>query len=154
VEPDDPNVHYRESLTVWGPCCSAQVRNLGQVYLHHYETAVRSSEDGEPWILSTLDAILLRDLLNAATARDFMPSPEGRAAEDAIAIGSRPTFVDQVANAYQQGARDTIVEANRRAGRDLWTGGEPGNEPWVGGSQEDFKNQIDGVTINQEESTT
>jgi hypothetical protein len=25
-----------------------------------------------------------------------------------------------VANAYQQGARDTIKEANRRAGRDLW----------------------------------
>lgn len=124
------NEQYREALTIWAARISAQVRNHDEVVLFHYPGAPRSTEDGKPFQLNTLDSVLLRDLLNAATTRGYLPKPEGLAAEDAIAIGSRPTFVTQVANAYQQGARDTITEANRRAGRDLWTGGEPGNEPW------------------------
>ena len=43
--------------------------------------------------------------------------------------GSAPEPVysgQDVANAYQQGYRDCIADANRRAGHDLWTEVAPG----------------------------
>jgi hypothetical protein len=106
--PPPDNENYRESMTIWAVRISAQVRNHDEIVLFHYPGAPRSTEDGKPWILTTLDSVLLRDLLNTATARGYLPKPEGRAAEDAINIGSRPTFVDQVAHAYQQGLRDAM----------------------------------------------
>ena len=106
VAPEDPNVHYREALTIWADCMSAQVRAEGEIAMHHYDQPPRFSEAGEPYRLSSSAACLLRDLLNAATVRGFLPRPEGLAAEDAAAIGSRPTFVTQVSRAYQQGLAD------------------------------------------------
>lgn len=73
--PENPNIHYRDSLTVWGETCSVQVRDLATVAINHYEDAPRSTEDSEPYLLPTLDAVLLRDLLNAATDRRFLPQP-------------------------------------------------------------------------------
>ena len=75
VVEENPNIHYRESLTVWGTTMSAQVRGLGRIALHHYDGALRSTEDGHPYMLTTLDAVLLRDVLNAATERGFLPKP-------------------------------------------------------------------------------
>ena len=71
---ENPNIHYRQSLTVWGTTCSAQMRD-GQFMLHHYDDAPRSTEDGQPYALTVLDAVLLRDVLNAATERGFLPEP-------------------------------------------------------------------------------
>jgi hypothetical protein len=75
---ENPNIHYRESLTVWGQTCSAQMRDLAEFVLHHYDNAPRSTEDGQPYILPTLDAVLLRDVLNAATDRGFLPRQADR----------------------------------------------------------------------------
>lgn len=75
--PENPNVHYRESLTVWGQTMSAQVRGLATVAMHHYDDAPRSTENGQPYLLTTLDAVLLRDVLNAATDRGFLPKAGG-----------------------------------------------------------------------------
>jgi len=77
---ENENVHYRESLTVWGQTCSAQVRDLGTIALYHYDNAPRSPEDGSPYLLTTLDAVLLRDVLNAATDRGLLPTASGAAA--------------------------------------------------------------------------
>jgi hypothetical protein len=65
--PENPNIHYRESLTVWGQTCSAQMRGLAELAIHYYD------DEGQPRVLPTLDAVLLRDLLNAATERGFLP---------------------------------------------------------------------------------
>jgi hypothetical protein len=73
INGDGFGFHYRESLTVWGETCSAQMRGLAELVIHHYESAPRSTEDGHPYILPTLDAVLLRDVLNAATDRGFLP---------------------------------------------------------------------------------
>jgi hypothetical protein len=75
---ENPNIHYRESLTIWGPNISVQVRGLATVAFYHLDNAPRSTEDGQPYLLTTLDAVLLRDLLNAATDRGFLPESAGR----------------------------------------------------------------------------
>lgn len=72
VTQDDPNVHYRQSLTIWGGGFSAQMRD-GTLAMHHYDGAPRSSEIGEPWLLDLKTTVLLRDMLNAATERGFLP---------------------------------------------------------------------------------
>lgn len=71
-----------QTLTVWGDTMSAQLRDTQTVdgqpaptlVMHHYEGAPRSSEDGKPFVLSAIDAVLLRDLLNAATERGELPA--------------------------------------------------------------------------------
>lgn len=68
----DTNIHYKLSLTVWGSAMSAQMR-VGQLALHHYDDAPRSTEDGQPYLLPVKDAVLLRDLLIAATERGDLP---------------------------------------------------------------------------------
>lgn len=74
VREENPNLHYRVSLTIWGKTCSAQMRD-GQLAVHHYDDAPRSTEDGEPYLLPVFDAVLLRDLLVAATERSYLPEP-------------------------------------------------------------------------------
>ena len=71
------NVHYRQSLTVWGETFSAQMRD-GQFLVHHYDDAPRSTENYEPYVLPVRDAVLLRDVLNAATDRGFLPTEDPR----------------------------------------------------------------------------
>lgn len=75
VTEENPNIHYRESLTVWGMTMSAQMRGLHGLALYHRDDAPRSSEDGQPYQMPVFDAILLRDLLNAATERGELPAP-------------------------------------------------------------------------------
>lgn len=124
----DDNIHYRESLTVWGPRISAQVR-IATMHLHHYEDAPRSTEHGHPWVLETLDMVLLRDLLNAATARGELPRPEGGAAEDAYSIGHRPSFVNQIREAYAQGKAD--ARRDERLAVDFVNGILPSTDQFV-----------------------
>lgn len=72
----ETNVHYKQSLTVWGETYSAQMRDEAFA-VHHYDGAPQSVEDGQPFMLPVPDAVLLRDLLNAATERGFLPAPAG-----------------------------------------------------------------------------
>lgn len=72
MTPLDANVHLKQSLTVWGATVSAQMRE-GVLAVHHYDDAPRSTEDGKPFLLPVADAVLLRDVLNAATERGFLP---------------------------------------------------------------------------------
>lgn len=64
------NKNSEQSLTVWGQDISAQVRLEGQLALYFGASAVRSTEDGQPWLIKPEDAALLRELLNAATRRE------------------------------------------------------------------------------------
>lgn len=83
-----------QTLTVWGETMSAQFRDCQtlageaapQLMIHHIAGAPRSSEDGRPYALPAADAILLRDMLNAATARgELPPRPTPGVALDDIA---------------------------------------------------------------------
>lgn len=58
-------------LTIWTEAISMQVRD-DTVALHVMEGARRSSENGEPVLLSHAEARRVRDLLNMATARGML----------------------------------------------------------------------------------
>lgn len=81
---NDENIYYRESLTVWGTTCSIQARGASGIVLHHMDGAPRSSEDGQPYEIPAADAVLIRDVLNAATDRGFL------SAEITPSKGDRP----------------------------------------------------------------
>ncbi|WP_280389894.1 hypothetical protein [Nocardia wallacei] len=71
------NEYLHDTLTVWGEAISAQVRDTTPattLALHVRDDARRSSEDGHPYILPIGDAVLLRDVLNAATERGELPA--------------------------------------------------------------------------------
>lgn len=68
------NIYYRESLTVWGDTCSMQVRGKAGIVLHHMHGAPRSGEDLHPYVIPVADAVLIRDVLNAATDRGDLPA--------------------------------------------------------------------------------
>jgi hypothetical protein len=74
-EPMNELLH--DTLTIWGETISAQIRDYQdgtQLALHVRDDAPRSSEDGQPYQLPTADVVLLRDVLNAATERGFLPA--------------------------------------------------------------------------------
>lgn len=67
---DSDRVFYH-GLSWWGTNASFQVRD-GDLAVHFMEYAERSTENGNPYILSAFEARKLRDLLNVATARGFL----------------------------------------------------------------------------------
>lgn len=74
-EPMNELLH--DTLTVWGDSISAQIRDYTPetaLALHIREDAPRSAEDGAPYLLPLADAVLLRDVLNAATERGQLPA--------------------------------------------------------------------------------
>ncbi|KQU33531.1 hypothetical protein [Rhodococcus sp. Leaf233] len=73
-DPDGMNSLYRETLTIWGETCSLQVRGQAGLVLHHPDDAPRSREDLHPYEIPVADAVLIRDVLNAATDRGELPS--------------------------------------------------------------------------------
>lgn len=80
---DPMNDHMHDTLTVWGDSFSAQLRDYVSgtaLALHIRDDAPRCDEDGHPYQLSTADAVLLRDVLNAATARGYLPAIREQAA--------------------------------------------------------------------------
>ncbi|MGW5519042.1 hypothetical protein [Nocardia africana] len=71
------NEYLRDTLTVWGETISAQFRNYqdgAKLVLAVHEDAPQSPEDGQPYELPAADAVLLRDVLNAATERGQLPA--------------------------------------------------------------------------------
>jgi hypothetical protein len=57
----------RDTLTVWGDAFSAQIRD----YTPETNLVLHIGDDA--YELSTADAVLLRDVLNAATERGYLP---------------------------------------------------------------------------------
>lgn len=70
---DGMNELLDETLTIWGPTLSAQVRhNHFGLVIYHRPDAPRSTEQGAPYVADIEDARLLRDVLNAATDRGIL----------------------------------------------------------------------------------
>lgn len=66
--PIDQDAEFFHGLTAWGPNASYQVRDDCLAF-HVMENAKRSSEQGQPVLMTLDEARRLRDLLNVATAR-------------------------------------------------------------------------------------
>ncbi|WP_068059191.1 hypothetical protein [Nocardia xishanensis] len=74
---DSMNEHLHDTLTIYGETISAQIRDYTpetKLVLHVRDDAPRSTENGHPYELPIGDAVLLRDVLNAATERGELPA--------------------------------------------------------------------------------